>query len=79
MENSQYYSREELQKYPFHSQQQNEQNNTSFDKENTEKSSKPDETGTDPKRYEPTKFEKGSNEQSGGDGSAEDAAKKLDN
>ena len=47
--------------------------------ESTEKPSKPDETGTDPKRYEPNKFEKGSNEKSGGDGSTESAAKKLNN
>lgn len=78
MENIHYYSKEELQKCPFHSQQNN-LNNTVSDNDNTKKSGKPDETGTDPKRYEPDKFEKSPNEKSGGDGSTESAAKKLDN
>lgn len=79
MENIHYYSKEELQKCPFHSQQQNNLNNTVSDNDNTKKSGKPDETGTDPKRYEPDKFKKSPNEKSGGDGSTESAAKKLDN
>lgn len=78
MENLQYYTKEELQRCPFHSQQQNNENSMSSE-DSTEKSGKPDETGTDPKRYEPNKFEKGSNEKSGGDGSTESAAKKLNN
>jgi len=78
MENLSFYSREELQKCPFHSQQNN-QNNDGFDKDSSDKSNKPDETGTDPKRYEPNKFDKGSNEKSGGDGSTESAAQELNN
>lgn len=79
MENLHYYSKEELQKCPFHSQQQNNQYNMSADKDNPKDSRKPDETGTDPNRYEPEKFEKGPNERSGGDGNTESAAKKLNN
>lgn len=41
-------------------------------------SGKLDETGTDPKRYEPDKFEKGTNEKSGGEGTAESAAEEMD-
>lgn len=78
MENLQYYSSEELQKCPFHSQQNN-QNLDSLDSEDLEKPRKPDQTGTDPKRYEPNKFEKGSHERSGGDGTTESAAEQLDN
>lgn len=77
MENLQYYTGEELLRNPFHSQQNND--NSMSSEESTEKPSKPDETGTDPKRYEPNKFEKGSNEKSGGNGSTESAAKKLNN
>ena len=78
MENVPYFSREELQKCPFHSQQQNNIDTNNFSLDNAEKAIKHDETGTDPKRYEPNKFEKGSNEKSGGDGSTESAAEKLD-
>lgn len=78
MESLHNYSKEELQRCPFHSQQKNNENYMSSE-DNTEKSGKPDETGTDPKRYEPNKFEKGPNEKSGGDGSTESAAKKLNN
>ncbi|OCB78246.1 hypothetical protein B0A79_15675 [Flavobacterium piscis] len=78
MENLHNYPKEELQRCPFHSQQQNNENYMNSE-DNTEKPCKPDETGTDPKRYEPNKFEKGSNEKSGGDGSTESAAKKLNN
>jgi len=75
MENVQPFSSEHLQKCPFHSQQ----NNMYADKSRSETPAKHDETGTNPNRYEPNKFEKGANENSGGDGSTESAAEQLDN
>lgn len=76
MENIQHY-REEMGKCPFHSQQNN-QNSNSSDKEDKGKPDKPDEAGTDPKRYQPDKFRKGSDERSGGDGTAKSAAEQLE-
>ncbi|MFL9831800.1 hypothetical protein ABS764_13170 [Flavobacterium sp. ST-87] len=78
MENLQYYSSPELQKCPFHSQYSSPKNNEDKD-DDTGKSEKPDETGTNPKRYTPDKFEKSPNERSGGDGSTESAAEELNN
>lgn len=78
MDNLHLYSAEELQKCPFHSRQ-NTKNSLYADKDSGKEAGRPDESGTDPKRYEPGKFEKGSNEQSGGDGSTESAAEQLDN
>ncbi|MFQ6601935.1 hypothetical protein [Flavobacterium sp. C3NV] len=78
MDNLPYYSAEELQKCPFHNQQ-NAQNNVKAEKETSTGPGRPDESATDPKRYEPGKFEKGSNENSGGDGTTESAAEHLDN
>jgi hypothetical protein len=75
MENSNLYTAEELQKCPFH----NQQNNMYADKTGSQSPDKHDESGTDPNRYEPDKFEKGPNENSGGDGSTESAAEELDN
>lgn len=72
------YSAEELQKCPYHSQQ-NAKNSVDAAKDTPKEPGRPDESGTDPKRYEPEKFEKGSNENSGGDGSTESAAEQLDN
>lgn len=72
------YSAEELQKCPYHSGQ-NAKNSTDAAKDTPKEAGRPDESGTDPKRYEPEKFEKGSNENSGGDGSTESAAEQLDN
>jgi hypothetical protein len=77
MENAHYYSGEELQKYPFHSQQNNEKNNMYAEKAGSESLDKPDESGTDPNRYNRGKFEKAPNENSGGDGSIESAAEEL--
>jgi hypothetical protein len=77
MDNLHHYSAEELRKCPYHSQ--NTQNSLYADKDTPKEAGRPDESGTDPKRYEPDKFEKGSNEQSGGDGSTESAAEQLDN
>jgi len=79
MENLQYYNSEELQKCPFHSQQHNSPDDNDDKKDDSKKTEKPDETGTDPKRYTPDKFEKSPNERSGGDGSTESAAENLDN
>ena len=70
---------EELQRSSLDSQQQDNENSTESDEKNPKESRKPDETGTDPKRYAPQKFEKGTHERSGGDGTTESAAKKLDN
>lgn len=78
MDNLHPYSAEELQKCPYHSQQ-NAKNSVDAEKDSGKETGRPDESGTDPKRYEPGKFEKGSNENSGGDGSTESAADKLDN
>lgn len=78
MDNLQHYSPEELQKCPYHNQQ-NAQNSVYAEKLTNIETGRPDESGTDPKRYEPNKFEKGSNENSGGDGSTESSAKNLDN
>lgn len=75
MENLHNYSSEDLQKCPFH----NQQDNVYADKSGGENPDKHDQSGTDPNRYEPNKFEKGTNENSGGDGSTESAAEKLDN
>lgn len=72
------YSAEELQKCPYHSRQ-NSKNSMDAAKNTPKEAGSADESGTDPKRYEPEKFEKGSNENSGGDGSTESAAEKLDN
>lgn len=77
MENEQSYSREEFQKCPFHSQQNNEKNNVYAEKPCNESPGKPDQSGTDPNRYNPDKFEKAPNENSGGDGSTESAAEEL--
>lgn len=78
MDNLQSYSAEELQKCPFHNRQ-NAQNSVYAEKDTSKEAGRPDESGTDPKRYEPEKFEKGSNENSGGDGSTESAAEQLGN
>ena len=77
MTNANYYSREELQKCPFHSQQNNEKNNVHAEKTGSENLGKPDQSGTDPNRYNPDKFEKAPNENSGGEGSTESAAEEL--
>ena len=77
MENADYYSSEELQKCPFHSQQKNEKNNMYAEKAGSENPGKPDEAGTDPNRYNPDKFEQAPNENSGGDGRSESAAEAL--
>lgn len=61
MDNVNPYSAEELQKCPFHSQQ-NAKNSLGTAKDTRKEAGRPDESGTDPKRYEPQKFEKGSNE-----------------
>jgi len=78
MDNSHRYSTSELQKCPLHSQQ-NVLHQLYAGKDNSKQAGRPDESGTDPNRYEPAKFEKGSNENSGGDGSTESAAEQLDN
>jgi len=78
MDNLHSYSAEELQKCPYHNGQ-NAQNSVHAEKDNSKETGRSDESGTDPKRYEPNKFEKGSNENSGGDGSTQSAAEQLDN
>lgn len=78
MDNLQHYSAQELQKCPFHNQR-HAQNNLQAEKDISKQAGGPDESGTDPKRYEPGKFEKGPSENSGGDGSTESAAEHLDN
>jgi len=77
MDNLQPYSAQELQKCPFHIQQ-NAQNNVHVQKNTSTQTGRPDESGTDPHRYEPGKFEKGSNENSGGKGTTQSAAEQLD-
>jgi hypothetical protein len=80
MENALYYSGEEFQKCPFHSQQNNDKNYVyaqKAEKAASESLGKPDQSGTDPNRYNPDKFEKAPNADSGGDGSTESTAEEL--
>lgn len=75
MENSHQYTSEELLKCPYHSQQ----DYLYVSQEDNKETGKPDQAGTDPNRYGPNKFEKGTDENSGGDGSTESAAEHLEN
>ena len=74
MKNSEYNYEE--QKCPFHSQQKDaSDNNDSRENANTgDWDDERDDTGTDPNRYDPEKFEKGGNDNSGGAGSSGSAA-----
>ena len=71
MENSNNYTSEELAKCPFHSQQDNTEENNDRENANTgDWDDERDEAGTDPDRYE----EEGGNDNSGGAGSSGSAA-----
>jgi len=71
MENLNNYTSEELQKCPFHSQQNNTVNNTDprEDANSGDWDDERDDAGTDPNRYE-----EGENDNSGGAGSSGSAA-----
>ena len=71
MENLNTYTSEELQKCPFHSQQNNAVNNTDprEDANSGDWDDERDDAGTDPNRYE-----EGGNDNSGGAGSSGSAA-----
>jgi len=71
MENLNNYTSEELQKCPFHSQQNNAANNTDprEDANSGDWDDERDDAGTDPNRYE-----EGGNDNSGGAGSSGSAA-----
>ena len=76
MENTDNNYNENIARCPYHAQLNATQNNNSEDKDaNTgDWDDERDDAGTDPNRYDPEKFEKGGNDNSGGAGSSGSAA-----
>lgn len=74
MENLNNYNSEDLKKCPYHSQQNNINNDERENANTGDWNNERDEAGTDPNRYDPEKFEEGGNDNSGGAGSTGSAA-----
>ncbi|MFB3387490.1 hypothetical protein [Flavobacterium sp. LAR06] len=75
MENLNNYNSEDLQKCPYHSQQNSSNNNGERENANTgDWDDERDEAGTDPDRNDSDQLEEGGNNNSGGAGSTGSAA-----